>query len=86
MKHKPLQDKDIFEPFRSATQVDSLGDSPLNHALVAVAQEVAELLKQAYPAQADSSNDPATNRSARLSSEQAARQWLEQRFYQHRKL
>ncbi|WP_250126747.1 hypothetical protein [Chroococcidiopsis sp. CCMEE 29] len=30
--------------------------------------------------------DPATNRSARLSSEQEVRQWLEQRFYQHRNL
>jgi YD repeat-containing protein len=30
--------------------------------------------------------DPETNRSARLSSEQEVRQWLEQRFSQHRNL
>lgn len=29
--------------------------------------------------------DPATNCSATLNSEQEVRQWLEQRFYQHRK-
>jgi len=42
--------KDDFEHFRVATQVDFLGDSPVNHALTAVA-EVAELLK--HPVQAD---------------------------------
>lgn len=30
--------------------------------------------------------DPATNHSTSLSSEQEVRQWLEQRFYQHRNL
>ncbi|BAU15407.1 hypothetical protein LEP3755_59650 [Leptolyngbya sp. NIES-3755] len=30
--------------------------------------------------------DPETNRSARLSSEQEVRQWLEQRYYQPRNL
>ncbi|WP_250126407.1 hypothetical protein [Chroococcidiopsis sp. CCMEE 29] len=32
-------------------QTDSLRDSSVNHALIAIAQEVAELLKQAYPVQ-----------------------------------
>ncbi|PSN15684.1 hypothetical protein C7293_06030 [filamentous cyanobacterium CCT1] len=34
-------------------QPDSLCDSPINDALIAIAQEVAELLKQSYLAQAD---------------------------------
>lgn len=34
-------------------QTDSLRDSSVNHALIAIAQEVAELLKQAYPVQVD---------------------------------
>lgn len=53
MTRIPLQGKDDFEHFRVATQVDFLGDSSVNYALIAVAQEVAELLKQAYPVQAD---------------------------------
>lgn len=55
-----LQGKDDYEHFRGATQVDVFGDSPVNHALTAVAQEVAELLKQAYPVQADSINHTGT--------------------------
>ncbi len=34
-------------------QTDSLHDSNVNYALIAIAQEVAELLKQFYPVQAD---------------------------------
>ena len=34
-------------------QTDSLHDSNVNHAPIAIAQEVAELLKQAYPVQLD---------------------------------
>ncbi|BAU15372.1 hypothetical protein LEP3755_59300 [Leptolyngbya sp. NIES-3755] len=34
-------------------QTDSLRDASVNHALVAIAQEVAELLKKACPVQAD---------------------------------
>ncbi|NJL40728.1 MAG: hypothetical protein HC899_31295 [Leptolyngbyaceae cyanobacterium SM1_4_3] len=34
-------------------QTNSLRDSSVNHALIAIAQEVAELLKQTYPVQAD---------------------------------
>jgi hypothetical protein len=54
MTSKPLLVKDDFEHLRFPTKVDNFGDSPVNHALTAVAQEVAELLKQAYPVQADS--------------------------------
>jgi hypothetical protein len=32
-------------------QTDSLRDSSVSHALIAIAQEVTELLKQAYPVQ-----------------------------------
>ena len=46
MTRIPLQSKDNFEHFRVASQVDFIGDSWVNHALIAVAQEVAELLKQ----------------------------------------
>jgi hypothetical protein len=34
-------------------QTDSLRDSSVNHALIAIAQEVTELLRQAYPIQTD---------------------------------
>jgi hypothetical protein len=34
-------------------QTDSLHDSSVNHALIAIAQEVTELLRQAYPIQTD---------------------------------
>jgi hypothetical protein len=37
-------------------QTDSLHDSSVNYALIAIAQEVAESLKQAYPVQADESD------------------------------
>jgi hypothetical protein len=35
------------------SQTDSIYDSSVNYALIAIAQEVAELLKQSYPVQAD---------------------------------
>lgn len=60
MTHIALQGKDDFEHSRSATQVDFFCDSPVNHALIAVAQEVAGLLKQAYPVQADGINHTGT--------------------------
>ena len=53
MKRIPSQSKGDFDRSRSTTQAELLGDSPVNHALIAVAQEVAELLKQVYPVQAD---------------------------------
>ncbi|WP_250124565.1 hypothetical protein [Chroococcidiopsis sp. CCMEE 29] len=60
MTRTPLQDKDDFEHSKGATQVDVFGDSPVNHALTAVAQEVVELLKQAYPIQTDGINHTGT--------------------------
>ncbi|MBE9052847.1 hypothetical protein IQ243_20965 [Nostocales cyanobacterium LEGE 11386] len=35
------------------SQTDSLHDSSVNHALIAIAQEVTELLRQTYPIQTD---------------------------------
>lgn len=46
MTRIPLQSKDNFEHFRVASQVDFIGDTRVNHALIALAKEVAELLKQ----------------------------------------
>ncbi|NJL41621.1 MAG: hypothetical protein HC899_36740 [Leptolyngbyaceae cyanobacterium SM1_4_3] len=48
MTHSILQGKPDSEH-----EVTPQPDSPVNDALVAIAQEVAELLKQSYPAQAD---------------------------------
>lgn len=58
----PSLSKDDFKHPKLPTQIDFLSNSPVNHALIAVAQEVAELLQQAYPFQADSSN-PALDES-----------------------
>ena len=60
MSHIPLQGKDDFEHFRVTTEVDFFGDSPVNYALTAVAQEVAELLKQTYPVLANGINHTGT--------------------------
>ena len=49
------------------TQIDFVGDSSINHALIAVAQEVAKLLQQADPSQADGINF--TQTTARLKNE-----------------
>jgi hypothetical protein len=56
MTRRSLQDKDDFEHSSVTTRVDLVGDSLVNRALIAMAQEVTELLKQAYPTQADSSD------------------------------
>lgn len=48
--------KHDFEHSGSATQVDSLNNSSVDHAFIAVAQEVAELLQQTYPVQTDRIN------------------------------
>ncbi|WGV25820.1 hypothetical protein [Halotia branconii] len=53
MTHLPLRNKNFSEHFEVTTQADSPSDSSVNHALIVMAQEVAELLKQAYPIQAD---------------------------------
>lgn len=52
MTHSILQDDNDFEP-EVILQTDFLHDSNVNYALIAIAQEVAELLKQSYPVQAD---------------------------------
>jgi hypothetical protein len=52
MTHLLVQSRNDSE-HEGTPQTDSLRDSPINHALIAMAQEVAELLKQAYPVQAD---------------------------------
>lgn len=60
MTRIPLLVKDDFEYFKVSTPVNSSGNSLINHALMAVAQEVGSLLQHAYPVQADSSNHAKT--------------------------
>ena len=62
MTHSLVQGKNDSE-HEGTTQTDSLRDSSVNHALMAIAQEVAELLKQAYPVQIDEIDK---HRSAKL--------------------
>jgi hypothetical protein len=50
MTHLLVQSRNDSE-HEGTSQTDSLRDSSVNHALIAIAQEVAELLKQAYPVQ-----------------------------------
>jgi hypothetical protein len=50
MTHSLTQGRNDFE-HGDTPQTDFLCDSSVNHALIAIAQEVAELLKQAYPVQ-----------------------------------
>jgi hypothetical protein len=50
MTHLRIQSRNDSE-HEGTPQTDSLRDSSVNHALIAIAQEVAELLKQAYPVQ-----------------------------------
>jgi hypothetical protein len=52
MTHLLVQSKNDSE-HEGIPQTDSLRDSSVNHTLIAIAQEVAELLKQAYPVQTD---------------------------------
>ncbi len=66
--------KDDFEYLRFPTQIDFFDDSPVNHALTAVAQEVAGLLQQAYPFQADGINH--TKISAQIASKPEFRQTI----------
>ena len=52
MTHSLVQGKN--NPGHEGTpQTGSLRDSSVNHALIAIAQEVTELLRQAYPIQTD---------------------------------
>lgn len=55
MKRSVSQCKHDSE-YKITPQPDYRCDSPVNDALIAIAQEVAELLKQAYPVQSDESD------------------------------
>lgn len=55
MTHSISQCKNDFES-EVTSQTDSICDSSVNYALIAIAQEVAELLKQSYSVQADESD------------------------------
>lgn len=65
-----LQNKDDSERYVT-TGVDVFGDSPVNDALTAVAQEVAQLLKQTYTVQAERIDRDETIEHPAISSEQA---------------
>ncbi|URD53837.1 hypothetical protein [Chroococcidiopsis sp. CCNUC1] len=52
MTHLLVQSRNDSE-HEGTPQTDSLRDSSVNHALIAIAQEVAELLRQLYPTQTD---------------------------------
>ena len=52
MTHLLVQIKNDSE-HESIPQTDSLRDSSVNHALIAIAQEVTKFLRQAYPIQTD---------------------------------
>jgi hypothetical protein len=52
MTHSLVQGENISE-HEGTPQADSLRDSSVNHALIVIAQEVVELLRQAYPIQTD---------------------------------
>jgi hypothetical protein len=55
MTHSTLRHKHDSES-EVIPQTDPLHNSNVNNALTAIAQEVAELLKQSYPVQADESD------------------------------
>ncbi len=55
MTYSISQRKNDFES-EVTSPADSIYDSSVNDALIAIAQEVAELLKQSYPVQADESD------------------------------
>ncbi|MBD1910128.1 MULTISPECIES: hypothetical protein [unclassified Leptolyngbya] len=52
MTHLLVQGKND-SGYEDTPQTDSLQNSSVNHALIAIAQEVTELLRQAYPTQTD---------------------------------
>lgn len=53
MTHLSSRDKKASEHFEVINQANSSSDSPVNYALISMAQEVAELLKQAYLVKAE---------------------------------
>jgi hypothetical protein len=52
MTHSLVQGKNN-SGHEGTPQTDSLRDSSVNHALIAIAQEVTDLLRQTYPIQTD---------------------------------
>jgi hypothetical protein len=52
MTHLRVQSRNDSE-HEGTPQTDSLHDSSVNHALIVIAQEVAELLRQTYSIQTD---------------------------------
>ena len=52
MTHLRVQSRNDSE-HEDTPQTDSLRDSSVNHALIAIAQEVTKLLRQTYPIQTD---------------------------------
>ena len=52
MTHSLVQGKNN-SGHEGTPQTDSLRNSSVNHALIAIAQEVTELLRQTYPIQTD---------------------------------
>ena len=52
MTHLLVQSRNVSE-HEGTPQTDSLRDSSVNHALIAIAQEVTELLRQTYLRQTD---------------------------------
>ncbi|AFY91100.1 hypothetical protein [Chroococcidiopsis thermalis] len=52
MTHSLVQGKNN-SGYEGTPQTDLLRDSSVNHALIAIAQEITELLKQTYPIQTD---------------------------------
>ncbi len=52
MTHSLVQGENSSE-HEGTPQTDHLRDFSVNHTLIAIAQEVAELLRQAYPIQTD---------------------------------
>jgi hypothetical protein len=64
MTHSLVQGKNN-SGHEGTPQTDSLRDSSVNHALIAIAQEVTELLRQAYPIQTDKLKQEKQNDTAR---------------------
>jgi len=64
MTHSLVQGKNN-SGHEGTPQTDSLRDSSVNHALITIAQEVTELLRQAYPIQTDKLKQEKQNDTAR---------------------
>lgn len=64
MTHLLVQGKNN-SGYKGTPKPDSLQDSSVNHALIAIAQEVAELLRQTYLIQTDELKQEKQNDTAR---------------------